>query len=184
MPSRCGSSDDGQACERGKAYYMISAVSRSTTSTRRRCACTSVKPVEAVANRGNTRSIGRGPRSARDDPDVDARFGRDLAGVEIILNLRRKIEQMQGEVNQFHGLRHIASSPACIDDWSSGWDGAGHRRQQTSCGAHRRHPPRLRVRDRGSESQAQDAELVASPLVTGRLRRPTSGPSFSHASRY
>jgi MerR family transcriptional regulator/heat shock protein HspR len=40
----------------------------------------------------------------------------NLAGVEIILNLRRKIEQMQGEVNQFmdYVKREMARG---IDDW-------------------------------------------------------------------
>jgi len=40
----------------------------------------------------------------------------NLAGVEIILNLRRKMEQMQGEVNQFmdYVKREMARG---IDDW-------------------------------------------------------------------
>ncbi len=43
-------------------------------------------------------------------------LGVNLAGVEIILNLRRKIEQMQGEVNQFmdYVKREMARG---IDDW-------------------------------------------------------------------
>jgi MerR family transcriptional regulator/heat shock protein HspR len=43
-------------------------------------------------------------------------LGVNLAGVEIILNLRRKIEQMQGEVNQFmeYVKRELARG---IDDW-------------------------------------------------------------------
>jgi len=40
----------------------------------------------------------------------------NLAGVEIILNMRRKIEQMQGEVNEFmdYVKRELARG---IDDW-------------------------------------------------------------------
>ena len=43
-------------------------------------------------------------------------LGVNLAGVEIILNLRRKIEQMQGEVNVFmdYVKREMARG---IDDW-------------------------------------------------------------------
>jgi len=43
-------------------------------------------------------------------------LGVNLAGVEIILNMRRKIEQMQGEVNEFmdYVKRELARG---IDDW-------------------------------------------------------------------
>ena len=43
-------------------------------------------------------------------------LGVNLAGVEIILNMRRKIEQMQSEVNQFmeYVKREMARG---IDDW-------------------------------------------------------------------
>jgi len=42
----------------------------------------------------------------------------NLAGVEIILNMRRKIEQMQGEVNLFmeYVKRELARG---IDDWEA-----------------------------------------------------------------
>ena len=43
-------------------------------------------------------------------------LGVNLAGVEIILNMRRKIEQMQGEVNEFmeYVKREMTRG---IDDW-------------------------------------------------------------------
>src|SRR5689334_23705099 len=43
-------------------------------------------------------------------------LGVNLAGVEIILNMRRKIERMQGEVNEFmdYVKRELARG---IDDW-------------------------------------------------------------------
>ena len=43
-------------------------------------------------------------------------LGVNLAGVEVILNMRRKIEQMQGEVNEFmeYVKRELARG---IDDW-------------------------------------------------------------------
>src|SRR5690606_14026256 len=43
-------------------------------------------------------------------------LGVNLAGVEIILNMRRKIEQMQHEVNEF--MEYVKSEMARgIDDW-------------------------------------------------------------------
>jgi MerR family transcriptional regulator/heat shock protein HspR len=43
-------------------------------------------------------------------------LGVNLAGVEIILNMRRKIEQMQGEVNEFmQYVKHEMSRG--VDDW-------------------------------------------------------------------
>jgi MerR family transcriptional regulator/heat shock protein HspR len=43
-------------------------------------------------------------------------LGVNLAGVEVILNMRRKIQQMQGEVNEFmeYVKRELARG---IDDW-------------------------------------------------------------------
>ena len=43
-------------------------------------------------------------------------LGVNLAGVEIILNMRRKMEQMQGEVNEFmeYVKRELARG---VDDW-------------------------------------------------------------------
>ena len=53
-------------------------------------------------------------------------LGVNLAGVEIILNMRRKIEQMQGEVNEFmdYVKRELARG---IDDWEQR---LGHRAGQ------------------------------------------------------
>ena len=43
-------------------------------------------------------------------------LGVNLAGVEIILNMRRKIEAMQGEVNQF--MEYVKKEMSRgIDDW-------------------------------------------------------------------
>jgi MerR family transcriptional regulator/heat shock protein HspR len=71
----------------------------------------------AVAHRGNTRLYS--------DEDLEQLetilsltrdLGVNLAGVEIILNMRRKIEQMQHEVNEFmeYVKRELARG---IDDW-------------------------------------------------------------------
>ena len=48
--------------------------------------------------------------------ELTRELGVNLAGVEIILNMRRKMEQMQGEVNEFmeYVKRELARG---IDDW-------------------------------------------------------------------
>ena len=89
--------------ERGKAYYMISAVSEKyaihpqTLRLYEREGLLTPSRTE-----GNTRLYS--------DEDLEQLqtiltltrdLGVNLAGVEIILNMRRKIEQMQGEVNEF-----------------------------------------------------------------------------------
>lgn len=108
MPSR----------DRGKAYYMISAVSQKygihpqTLRLYEREGL--LKPSRTD---GNTRLY-----SDEDLEQLEAiltltrELGVNLAGVEIILNLRRKIEQMQGEVNEFmdYVKRELARG---IDDW-------------------------------------------------------------------
>src|SRR5207245_8923654 len=46
-------------------------------------------------------------------------LGVNLAGVEVILNMRRKIQQMQGEVNEF--MEYVKHELARgIDDWEQG----------------------------------------------------------------
>lgn len=104
--------------ERGKAYYMISAVSQKydihpqTLRLYEREGL--LKPSRTE---GNTRLY-----SAEDLERLEAiltltrDLGVNLAGVEIVLNLRRKIDQMQDEVNEFmqYVKRELARG---IDDW-------------------------------------------------------------------
>jgi MerR family transcriptional regulator/heat shock protein HspR len=46
-------------------------------------------------------------------------LGVNLAGVEIILNMRRKMDQMQREVNEFMAYvkQEMARGPQGLDDW-------------------------------------------------------------------
>ena len=86
--------------ERGKAYFMISAVSQKYDihpQTLRLYEEEDLEQLETILTL--TRDL-----------------GVNLAGVEIILNLRRKIELMQTEVNQFmdYVKREMARG---IDDW-------------------------------------------------------------------
>ncbi len=104
--------------ERGKGYYMISAVSQKygihpqTLRLYEREGL--LKPSRTE---GNTRLYS--------DEDLEQLetilaltrdLGVNLAGVEIILNMRRKIESMQSEVNEFmdYVKRELARG---IDDW-------------------------------------------------------------------
>lgn len=104
--------------ERGKGYYMISAVSQKfgihpqTLRLYEREGL--LKPSRTE---GNTRLYS--------DEDLEQLetiltltrdLGVNLAGVEIILNMRRKIEGMQSEVNEFmdYVKRELARG---IDDW-------------------------------------------------------------------
>lgn len=104
--------------DRGKAYYMISAVSQKygihpqTLRLYEREGL--LKPSRTE---GNTRLYS--------DEDLERLetilsltrdLGVNLAGVEIILNMRLKIERMQSEVNEFmdYVKRELARG---IDDW-------------------------------------------------------------------
>jgi len=102
----------------GKAYYMISAVAQKY----------SIHPqtlrlyereglLKPSRTEGNTRLYS--------DEDLERLetilsltrdLGVNLAGVEIVLNMRQKIEQMQSEVNEFmeYVKRELARG---IDDW-------------------------------------------------------------------
>ena len=104
--------------ERGKAYYMISAVSQKydihpqTLRLYEREGL--LKPSRTE---GNTRLYSEEDLEQLETILTLTRdLGVNLAGVEIILNLRRKIELMQTEVNQFmdYVKREMARG---IDDW-------------------------------------------------------------------
>ena len=104
--------------ERGKAYFMISAVSQKydihpqTLRLYEREGL--LKPSRTE---GNTRLYSEEDLEQLETILTLTRdLGVNLAGVEIILNLRRKIELMQTEVNQFmdYVKREMARG---IDDW-------------------------------------------------------------------
>jgi len=87
----------------GKAYYMISAVAQKY----------SIHPqtlrlyereglLQPSRTEGNTRLYSEEDLEQLETIlSLTRDLGVNLAGVEIILNMRRKMEQMQGEVNQF-----------------------------------------------------------------------------------
>ena len=104
--------------ERGKGYYMISAVSQKygihpqTLRLYEREGL--LKPSRTE---GNTRLYSEEDLEQLETILALTRdLGVNLAGVEIILNMRRKIEGMQSEVNEFmdYVKRELARG---IDDW-------------------------------------------------------------------
>jgi MerR family transcriptional regulator/heat shock protein HspR len=104
--------------ERGKAYYMISAVSQKygihpqTLRLYEREGLLTPSRTE-----GNTRLYSEEDLEQLETILTLTRdLGVNLAGVEIILNMRKKIEQMQGEVNEFMDYVKKEMTRG-IDDW-------------------------------------------------------------------
>jgi MerR family transcriptional regulator/heat shock protein HspR len=90
-------------------------------------------------------------------------LGVNLAGVEIILNMRRKIEQMQGEVNEFmdYVKRELARG---IDDWETRLSTALVKSSPTDLV--RRSPPADAKESSGdSNSESRDFRLEAEGQV-------------------
>ena len=104
--------------ERGKAYYMISVVSQKyhihpqTLRLYEREGL--LKPSRTE---GNTRLYSEEDLEQLETILTLTRdLGVNLAGVEVILNMRRKIQDMQGEVNEF--MEYVKKELARgIDDW-------------------------------------------------------------------
>ena len=89
--------------ERGKAYYMISAVSQKYNIHPQ-----TLRLYEREGLLKPSRTDGNTRLYSEEDLEqletiltLTRDLGVNLAGVEIILNMRERIEQMQGEVNEF-----------------------------------------------------------------------------------
>ena len=104
--------------ERGKAYFMISSVSQKYDIHPQ-----TLRLYEREGLLKPSRTEGNTRLYSEDDLEqletiltLTRDLGVNLAGVEIILNLRRKIELMQTEVNEFMGYvkREMAKG---LDDW-------------------------------------------------------------------
>ena len=92
-------------------------------------------------------------------------LGVNLAGVEIILNMRRKIEQMQGEVNEFmEYVKHEMSRG--LDDWE----------QRLSTALVKSSPTDL-VRTTKPSSDEKRKKRVANPAMQKRHRARLDGPT-------
>ncbi len=102
----------------GKAYYMISAVAQKYNIHPQTLRLYEREGLlKPSRTEGNTRLYSEEDLEQLETILTLTRdLGVNLAGVEIILNMRRKIEQMQGEVNEFmeYVKRELARG---IDDW-------------------------------------------------------------------
>ena len=102
----------------GKAYYMISAVAQKYNIHAQ-----TLRLYEREGLLKPSRTDGNTRLYSEEDLDrletilsLTRDLGVNLAGVEIILNMRHKMERMQGEVNEFmeYVKRELARG---IDDW-------------------------------------------------------------------
>jgi MerR family transcriptional regulator, heat shock protein HspR len=102
----------------GKAYYMISAVAQKYNIHPQ-----TLRLYEREGLLKPSRTEGNTRLYSEDDLEqletilsLTRDLGVNLAGVEIILNMRRKMEDMQSEVNEFmeYVKRELARG---IDDW-------------------------------------------------------------------
>ena len=104
--------------ERGKAYYMISAVSQKYNIHPQTLRLYEREGLlKPSRTEGNTRLYSEEDLEQLETIlSLTRELGVNLAGVEIILNMRRKIERMQLEVNEFmdYVKRELARG---IDDW-------------------------------------------------------------------
>ena len=102
----------------GKAYYMISAVAQKYNIHPQTLRLYEREGLlKPSRTEGNTRLYSEEDLEQLETILTLTRdLGVNLAGVEVILNMRWKIQQMQGEVNEFmeYVKRELARG---IDDW-------------------------------------------------------------------
>ena len=102
----------------GKSYFMISAVAQKYQIHAQTLRLYEREGLlKPSRTEGNTRLYSEDDLAQLETIlSLTRDLGVNLAGVEIILNMRRKIERMQGEVNEFmeYVKRELARG---IDDW-------------------------------------------------------------------
>ena len=140
--------------ERGKAYYMISAVSQKYNIHPQTLRLYEREGLlKPSRTEGNTRLYSEEDLEQLETILALTRdLGVNLAGVEIILNMRRKIEQMQGEVNEFmdYVKRELARG---IDDWEQRLSTALVKSSPTDLVRHTPQPDADETRSANCESQ-------------------------------
>ena len=102
----------------GKAYYMISAVAQKYNIHAQ-----TLRLYEREGLLKPSRTDGNTRLYSEEDLEqletilaLTRELGVNLAGVEVILNMRRKMERMQGEVNEF--MAYVKKELARgLDDW-------------------------------------------------------------------
>src|SRR6188474_2823504 len=99
----------------GKAYYMISAVAQKYNIHPQTLRLYEREGLlKPSRTEGNTRLYSEDDlRQLEVILNLTRDLGVNLAGVEIVLNMRRKMEQMQGEMNEFvaHVRQELERAP-------------------------------------------------------------------------
>ena len=145
----------------GKAYYMISAVAQKYNIHPQ-----TLRLYEREGLLRPSRTEGNTRLYSEEDLEqletilsLTRDLGVNLAGVEIILNMRRRITQMQAEVNEF--MAYVKKELARgIDDWE----------QRLSTALVKSAPTDL---VRANPPQAPSAEPTTEPAPTGRRTSST-----------
>jgi len=104
----------------GKAYYMISAVAQKYNIHPQTLRLYEREGLlKTYRTEGNTRLYSEEDLEQLETIlSLTRDLGVNLAGVEIILNMRRKIERMQSEVNEF--MAYVKQELARgLDDWEA-----------------------------------------------------------------
>ena len=157
----------------GKAYFMISAVAQKyqihpqTLRLYEREGLLTPSRTE-----GNTRLYSEEDLEQLETIlSLTRDLGVNLAGVEIILNMRRKMERMQGEVNEF--MEYVKHELARgIDDWEQRLGTALVKSSPTdSCAARpqRGRPTmtnRLRANTRGKYAAENERGITRSGVIS------------------
>ena len=176
----CGSGRraiDGEACRTRQGYYMISAVSQKYNIHPQTLRLYEREGLlKPSRTEGNTRLYSEEDLEQLETILALTRdLGVNLAGVEIILNMRRKIEQMQGEVNEFmdYVKRELARG---IDDWEQRLGTALVKSSPTDLVNARQRAPRETEKSK-VESREVDDRNFDRQLSTLKLRLAGYDPS-------
>ena len=155
----------------GKAYYMISAVAQKYNIHPQTLRLYEREGLlKPSRTEGNTRLYSEEDLEQLETIlSLTRDLGVNLAGVEIILNMRRKIEQMQGEVNEFmeYVKREMARG---IDDWEQRLSTALVKSSPTDLVAHPDSHAAPRT-GRIDESSSAQQSLIYSRATRCRLDR-------------
>ena len=149
----------------GKAYYMISAVAQKYNIHPQ-----TLRLYEREGLLKPSRTDGNTRLYSEEDLEqlemilsLTRDMGVNLAGVEIILNMRRKIEAMQHEVNEF--MAYVKKEMARgVDDWEAA---ALHRARQIVADRSRQEPEISRTAFvRTTESLFRRRQVVSHVVAT------------------
>src|SRR5438132_8259593 len=143
----------------GKAYYMISAVAQKYNIHPQTLRLYEREGLlKPSRTEGNTRLYSEEDLEQLETILTLTRdLGVNLAGVEIILNMRRKIEQMQGEVNEFMDYVSASSRAASTTGSSVSAPRSSSRRRRISYVARRLF--RLTPKQKNQRSKTQSSTM-------------------------